>query len=270
MSVAVLEIDRLSPECPAHKSGRSRNHAKNRGKRRSAGTETNRMPGSAFADHAAGGFTAAIRFAPVTPRIKAIRRELFEIHVPATLEESHLVERLAIAQADLFDARTAWEDRLLWQKSNAPELFDRSQRHRFETDLKAWNASPHGMSQVFGQTWHSAVFLNDLWHGVLEGLETNFGLHFEQVRNMILALGGDWRVDRIDAVRGRVMCWFLALAPEAESLIRQWICASRARRTGLAAPELDKLRADRFLAAAPPAEIARENLRRLATEQLAI
>jgi|GEM_PF-2039224 len=270
MTVAVFEIDRQAPESPAHDSGHSKSHARTRRKRKPAGTETNRKPDGPFSDFTSAGFTSAIRFAPLTERIEAIRREFVEIHAPATLHESQLVERLAIAQADLFDARAAWEDRLRWQKSHALELFDRFQRHRFETDLKAWNASPHGMRQVFGQSWHSSGFLCDLWNSVREGLESEFGLHFEQVKHMILAFGGDWRVDRIDGLRGHIMCWFLALIPDPDTFLRQWICASRAKRTGLAAPELDRLRAEAILAAAPSAESAKENLRQLAEKQLSI
>ncbi len=192
-----------------------------------------------------------------------------EIQEPQTAEEMHLVESLAIAKAKLDAAESAWNERLHWQKSHAAELFDRTQLQRFQADLKLLRTDPWGMQTVFGKTWHSATFLCDLWRSVLHALDSKVGLTFDQIKYVIHAIGGDWRVDRLDSLRGHIMCSFLALHPNAESFLDHWVAASRARRPdrGAIDIELDRLRARAFLDAAPSAEKARESLRAIAEKE---
>lgn len=201
-------------------------------------------------------------------RVQEFRQELVEVHQPDSTDESQLVERLAIAQARVEEAEAAWDDRLRWQRTHALELFDRGESQRFETDLKAWRASPQGMLSVFGQTWHSAIFLRDLWNCIVESFEFDISITFGQVRDMILALGSDWRVDQVDVARGRIMSAFLALEPEPEATIERWVDDSRHGRDDLAPFDDDLDRAHNFLVAAPTPEKARELLKTLAEEQL--
>ncbi len=200
-------------------------------------------------------------------RVRQIRQELVEIHRPESAEELQLVERLAIAQARLFESEAAWDDRLRWQRTNAFQLFDRGESQRFETDLKAWRASPQGMMSVFGQTWHSAIFLRDLWKCIVDSIEFDICITYGQVRDMILALGSDWRVDQVDVARGRVMSAFLSLEPEPRATIERWVGDSRDGRDDLAPFDDDLDRAHNFLIAAPTQEKAREFLKTLAEEQ---
>lgn len=190
--------------------------------------------------------------------------------VTSSPEEMQLTESLAIARAKLAAAEKAWKDRIEWQRAHAAVLFERSEFQRFQDDLKLWRAEPRGMQLVFGSTWHSAAFLTDLWNSILASVDSHVGLTYDQVKHAILALGGDWRVDRLDAVRGHFMCCFLALHPDPATFSRHWIADSRARRPGRAAAdiELDRMRAKAFLDAAPTPTQAKASLKGLAQREL--
>lgn len=200
------------------------------------------------------------------------REPEFETPRPSILNELQLASAIVIARANREAAAAAWNERRRWQQANATELFERHRLQQFRIDLKAWRADPFGMRLVFGSTWHSAAFLSDLWQSVLQAIDSNVGLSYDQIKQVILATGGDWRVDRLDALHGRPMCWFLALHPDAASFLKHWVCDSRARRPGRAAIDidLDRLRARAFLEAAPAAANARENLRRMAAKEAEI
>lgn len=183
--------------------------------------------------------------------IESHRIRLSEIHQPETAEEVDVVERLAKAQAKLDEAQAAWDERLCWQKEHNDELYDRGQLERFRADLKAWRNDPHAMRMVFGETWHSATFLRDIWCVAGLCLKTENGQPFDIVKDIVLTQNTDWRVDRIDPFRGRVMGWYLALQTDAETALYRWVAESRAGRTDTGDFETDMKRARAFLAAAP-------------------
>lgn len=200
-------------------------------------------------------------------RVLEFRQELGEIHRPESIEELQLVERFAIAQARVEECESAWDERLRWQHTHALELFDRGESQRFETDLVAWRASPHRMMAVFGQTWHSAIYLRDLWKCIVDAIEYEIAISYLQVKDLILALGSDWRVDRIDFARGRIMSAFLALEADPGETVLHWVNDSRKGRDDLATFDDDLERGHNFSNAAPSQEKARSFLKALAEEQ---
>ncbi|MBI1322527.1 hypothetical protein GC170_04990 [bacterium] len=201
-------------------------------------------------------------------RVHEIRQELIEIHQPESTGESQLVDRLAIAQARLEETQAAWDERLRWQRIHVEELYDRGESQRFANDLKAWRASPQLMQGVFGQTRLSATFLKDLWKCIVDAIESGVSITCEQIREMIMALGSDWRVDRVDVDRGRIMSAFIALSAEPRAAIEKWVHDSRAGREDLASFDDDLDRAHDFLIGTQTEEHARSFLKTLAEEQL--
>jgi hypothetical protein len=214
------------------------------------------------------GLTATRYISPESQiRILAIRHELTEIHAPESAEERQLVDRLAIAQARLYDAQAAWDERMHWQRSHAAELFDRSLVERFHADLKAWRSSPFAMSIVFGHTSLSATYLRDLWSGVRSSIESDIAVTYDQVKDMIMAFGCDWRADRVDVARGRIMGCYLALQTDPDAAIERWVDDSRAGRTHLADIDDDSNRAHHFLNDAPSLDEARVFLEKLSADE---
>lgn len=268
MTVTNFEIARKRPDSPAGKSRHSGHNAKAARNHRfespagNASADTNpQMTSTNKLDAPAEINRRHVR------GVQVIREELAGVYLPQSPEETRLVECLAVAQVNLEEARHALEERLRWQKANIGELYDRGHIERFRADLKAWRIDPHSMRIVFGQTYHSASFLSDLWNTVEVGLDSPVGLTFEQIKNVILSQCGDWRVDRLDVLRGRLMSWFLAIRPDAEKVIERWVSESRAGRTDIGGIEEDFNRARVFLAAAPPAEDSRKNLKELAAKE---
>lgn len=268
MTVSNFEIARNRPDRRSAKirySGRNAKAGSNRRFEPSGGNLSTENPAP---NTSASKFASSAEIDPGhVHRIDVIRVELSGIYLPQSREEIRLVERLAIAQCDLEEARRASEERLRWQKAHAGELYERGQLERFRADWKAWRNDSHSMRIVFGLTFHSATFLRDLWNRVEITVESTVGLTFEQIKNVILSQSGDWRVDRIDALRGRLMTWFLALQPDAARVIDRWVAESRAGRSDIGEIEEDLNRAQLFLAAAPPAEEAKRNLKELASKE---
>ncbi len=204
----------------------------------------------------------------VRPRTVRIHQERFlRILGPESVEEMQLVERLAIAQSNLDEAQAAWDERVRWQMDHAAELHDRGQLERFRADSKAWRSDPHAMRMLFGRTWHSASFLRDLWFAAGMALKSDLGLSISLVKDLILSQCGDWRVDRIDPWRGRIMSWILALQPDAANFTKRWVAESRAGRDDVADVESDMTRAKAILATAPAPVYAKRNLLELAEKE---
>jgi len=152
-------------------------------------------------------------------------------------DETQLVERLAQARAALHEATTAWHERIRWLKANSEELFERRQRDIFQADLKAWRDDPFANHALFGQTALAAAWLKDFWESVAAGISSRIGITFNQAKDIVTAAGGDWRADRIDAVRGKIMGFFLALSPRPEADLKRWVAESlkvTGRRAGRA------------------------------------
>jgi len=178
-----------------------------------------------------------------------------------------LVEQLAIAQSNRDEAQAAWDERVHWQMDHAADLHDRGQFERFRADSKAWRSDPHAMRMLFGRTWHSASFLRDLWFAAGMALKSDLGLSFSQVKDLILSQFCDWRVDRIDPWRGRIMSWILALQPDAANFTKRWVAESRAGRDDVGDIESDMTRAQAILATAPAPVDAKRNLLELAAKE---
>ncbi|MBI1322769.1 hypothetical protein GC170_06250 [bacterium] len=213
-------------------------------------------------------------------RVILIREELIAVHEPESPEEMQLVERLSIELARLYDAEAAWDQRLRMQKVYAEELFDRSRQERFQADLEFWRSSPSIMLDCFGKTARSSTFLRDLWETALSCLDHGIAFSYDQAKDLILALGSDWRVDWIVPDHGRlVMCQFLASASDPETALATWVADSRGDKASLAAlasdasreetvASLARGRARWFLADAPAVSDARTKLISLARERL--
>ncbi|MBI1323961.1 hypothetical protein GC170_12360 [bacterium] len=214
----------------------------------------------------------AVRYisAGQTDRIQAILEELNRIHTPETPEESQLTERLALAMARLYDAEAAHDERLRWQQANAAELFERLHHERFTDDLHAWRENPVRMTEVFGKTWHSAMFLRDLWHAVRDAISNGLGVTYDQGKDMVTALGGDWRADRVDIHRGRIFSLILSFDSNPPALIERWVKGSRAGRKDSGTLEDDMDRAHWFLVSAPDPGTARDELESLADNQFQV
>jgi len=270
MTVANFEIAPARPDSSTRKSRNARLSSQASKYSRTATTRTSEAAGRGHKEQPLKDFTPV---PPISPdRVQALRDRYFEVHQPESAAEFHLVDSLVFARSKLDTAENDWNERLRWQQAHAAELFERGELQRFQADLKLWRSDPWGMQAVFGKTWHSAKFLSDLWQSVLEALDSKAGMTFDQIKHLILVIGGDWRVDRLDALRGRLMGSFLALHPEAEKFLDHWVSASRARRPDRAAIdiELDRLRARAFLESAPPAEFARKSLRELAEKECSV
>ncbi len=197
-------------------------------------------------------------------RIQAILEELNRIHLPETPEETQLVERLAIAMAKQYETEAAYDERLRWQRANAAELFERLHHERFTEDLIAWRDNPTRMIETFGKTWHSAMFLKEMWHAVLDAISNGLGVTYDQGKDMATALGGDWRADRIDIHRGYIFSLILANDANPAALAKRWVNDSRAGRKDTGPLEDDMDRAQWFLATAPDPATARGELGSLA------
>lgn len=202
-----------------------------------------------------------------TDRIQAILDELNRIHPVESPGEAELVERLALSRAKVYEAEKTLDERFRWQRANAEELFERLHHERFTHDLFAWRENPVRMTAVFGKTWHSAIFLRDLWNAVRSAISNGLGVTYDQGKEMVAALGGDWHADRIDIHRGRIFSLILSFDANPEALAERWVKASRAGRSDTGSLEDDMDRAQWFLASAPGANAARDELKNLAENQ---
>ena len=210
-------------------------------------------------------------------------------------QETQLVESLALARAGLRAAAEAWNERLRWLRAHAEELFERRQRDIFRADMKAWRADPFASNGIFGTTALSAAWLKDFWAGVFAGLTSPLGITYEQAKDIVTTAGGDWRADRIDAVRGCLMGYFLAISPKPEAALRHWVADSlglfesrrtngrkRTRLTESGQPkgfetsedatefETVLARARHFLTTAPKPEKARAGLYVIAADEMKV
>ena len=210
-------------------------------------------------------------------------------------QETQLVESLALARAGLRAAAEAWNERLRWLRAHAEELFERRQRDIFRADMKAWRADPFASNGIFGTTALSAAWLKDFWAGVFAGLTSPLGITYEQAKDIVTTAGGDWRADRIDAVRGCLMGYFLAISPRPEAALRHWVADSlglfesrrtngrkRTRSTESGQPkgfetsedatefETVLARARHFLTTAPKPEKARAGLYVIAADEMKV
>jgi hypothetical protein len=195
-----------------------------------------------------------------TERVEAVRAELVNCHRPQSTEEWDLIDQIALARVRLYDAEASHDARVRYEKLNAEELYNRRQRDRFVSDLKAWREDPFASSLVFGTTLLSATYLSDIWGAADDGLASGCGITYEQIKELLTAEGANWRVGRLDVRSGRLMSLFLSLQEDAEPAIERWVADSRA---GVRAPgpiEEDLDRAHWFLAAAPEAEEAHAEL----------
>ncbi len=176
-------------------------------------------------------------------RVILIHEELLAVHGPESPEEMQLVDRLSIELARLYDADAAWAERLRTQKVHAEELFDRRNHERFQADLEAWRSSPSGFLEFFGKTASSSTWLRDLWDTALSCLDHGIAFSYEQSKDLITALGSDWRFDRITPEQGRlVMSLFLADAADPETALATWVADSRRDTASLAALASDATR----------------------------
>lgn len=221
----------------------------------------------------------------VTPeqaeRVVVIRVDLLRAHAPETDEEMQLVDRLAVELARLYDAERALDERHRWQRVHAEELFDRRNREQFHADLQSWRKSVAvGTFDFFGKTWHSAAWLKALWESVREFLKHGTPISYDQIKDIIMALGGDWHVDRIWGRHRQVMSLFLAESTDPETALATWVADCRGDTDALGAladpatflaarDTLAKGRARWFLADAATVETARANLKTIAEVQSA-
>jgi len=213
-------------------------------------------------------------------RVVLIREELLAVHEPHAPEECQLVDRLSIELARLYDAEAAWAERLRTQKVHAEELFDRRNHEQFQADLEAWRSSPSGLLEFFGKTASSSAWLRDLWETALSCLDHGIAFSYEQTKDLITALGSDWRLDGIVPELGRlVMSLFLADAADPETALATWVADSRRDTASLAALASDATReqtcnalargrARWFLAKAPAVADSRTRLISVAREWL--
>ncbi|MBI1323808.1 hypothetical protein GC170_11585 [bacterium] len=214
------------------------------------------------------GMTARRFVAPdQADRFDAIRAHLFAVYEPASTEEVHCLEELALAQAQLYDVEVAAWERLEWEKSHARERFDRRMRDQFAKDLAACRENPFIWLDILAMTWLGTTHMAQVWAEIADHLERSpTSCPLDRIRDAVASQKSEFDVDRICFDGRWILQRHLAIAPDPQTELEAWL---KCTCTGTDEPRDDQRSHARWLLdhAPDPATARRELLAKAVAER---
>lgn len=179
-----------------------------------------------------------------------------QIHQPASPEEETLIDELVVAQCELLDTYKRSNELVQLQQLEAPLKFENMREAEFTRLERQWRRHPELFRDSFAETWFGAMIIAGIWNRAMRRLsEPEPSISLDEALELLLTEGLSDQVQKAEADAWWLMSRFLAMHPQPDLAIKNWI-----RRSKSTDPTINTQRAQNEWAKAPDSTTSRQEL----------